>query len=95
MGLFYAKVLDCTAPDLHYQLLKWHLKILVQLFFKLLWSRTIITNLRETLKEIEIKLHARDCTAPAPASASNAPKQGRSAFTTTTSNGFAWVASNV
>ena len=39
--------------------------------------------------------YARDCTAPAPASASasGVSKQGASAFTTT-SNGFAWMVSN-
>lgn len=99
-----AKVLDCAAPDLTLSAVEAALEdfspSVPQTFMiknnKNRGKKNFKRNPNEVtcLRSQTPGHYARDCTPPAPASASasGVSKQGASAFTT--SNGFAWMASN-
>ena len=99
-----AKVLDCAAPDLSLSAVKAALDdfspTVAQTFMIKNNKNKGKRNFKRTPDEItclrcQVTGHyARDCTAPAPASAASS-KRGASAFTTSTSNGFAWMATTV
>ena len=100
-----AKVLDCAAPDLTLSAVEAALEDFTssvpQTFMVKNNKNRGKKNFKRNPNEVTCLRcqtpghYARDCTAPAPASASasGVSKQGASAFTTT-SNGFAWMASN-
>ena len=99
-----AKVLDCAAPDLTLSAVEAALKDFSPSVPQTFMVKNNKNRGKKNFKKNPNKItclrcqtpghYARDCTAPAPASTAFS-KPGASVFTTTNSNDFAWMATNV